>query len=148
MKTFEQEIRKRLMRITWFLILSAAAILLAFLLKLKSNIGEHVGLSMEILIGGSAGLLITAFYRIRKYRKALKSRDALEGLHIQETDERNCSIALKACSTCLYMTFALLGVAAIVAVLFSRTVFLTIGFILIALLVLYGVFLGYYARKY
>lgn len=148
MKTFEQEIRKRLIRIVSFLVFSGVAIILALVIKRYGNGGTDSGLSMEILIGGTMGIVITSVYRIQKYRRALHSRETLERLHIQETDERNRSIVLKACSSSLHIAFALLGVAGIVAVLFSRTVFLTIGAILISLLVLYGFLVRYYSRKY
>jgi predicted lysophospholipase L1 biosynthesis ABC-type transport system permease subunit len=146
MKSFEKEIKKRILWVALFAALCGLAVVTAFVLKLC--VGADSGLPAETLIGFFAGAEVVAAYRIIKYRRALRSGERLEALQIEESDERNRAVALKTCGACIRLTFALLGLAGIVAAFFSRTVFLTIGAVLIALLVLYCVLKAYYSRKF
>lgn len=150
MKSFEKEIRKRILRIALLAILGGLAVIISFAIKLNLNGGIEAdrGLPLEILIGFFVGLEFTAIYRIVKYRKALHQDKTIEALHIKETDERNRIIALKTCKSCIYLAFILLGFATIITAFFSRTIFLTIGVILIGLLGLYGGLKLYYSQKF
>lgn len=149
MKSFESVIKKRIQRIAVFSLLGCSAIIIAILLKLNKTISLQTdGLSFEILIGFLIGILIPSILRIQIYRKALKNKDSLEILHIKENDERNRIIALKTSRSCIYIAFVLLGFAGIAASFFNRTIFLTIGTILIALLILYGVLALFFTYRH
>jgi len=150
MKSFKKEIKKRILWITLFAILGGLAVIIAFVIKLNLNGGIDMdsGLPVEVLIGFFAGMESTAIYRIIRYRKVLHQDETLEALHIKETDERNRIIALKTCKSCIYLAFILLGFAGIITAFFNRTIFLTIGTVLIVLLTLYAALTLYYSRKF
>lgn len=148
MKSFEKEIKKRKLLVALFAILGGLVIITALIIKLSGNTAADSILSTEILIGLFAGMEFTAVYRFLKYRKALSGHESLEALHIKETDERNRIISLKTCKSCIYLAFGFLGFAGIITSFLNRTVYLTIGAILIVLVILYGALTLYYSRKF
>lgn len=150
MKSFEKEIKRRILLIALAAILGGLAIIITFVVHLNlSGIATETdsGLSMEILVGFFIGLELTATYRIIRYWKALTNNDSLEELEIKETDERNRIIALRACRLCIHTTFLFLGIAGIISAIFNRIVFLTISSTLIIILLLYIALMFYYSRK-
>ncbi len=147
MKSFEKEIKKRKLGIFLFAILGGLIIIIALSIKLSGSAKADSILSTEMLIGFFAGLEFTTIYRYLKYRKALSSQESLEAFHIKETDERNQIISLKTCKSCIYLAFGFLGFAGIITSFLNRTVFLTIGAILIVLVLLYVALTLYYSRK-
>ncbi|MGL5437914.1 MAG: hypothetical protein ACRDBO_21475 [Lachnospiraceae bacterium] len=150
MKSFEKDIKKRIIWITLFAVLGGLAVIIAFVIKLNLSGGIEAdsGLPVVVLIGFFAGMEFTSIYRIIRYRKALNQDKTLEALHIKETDERNRMISLKTCKSCIYLAFILLGFAGIITAFFNRTVFLTIGIVLIVLLALYAALALYYSRRF
>jgi hypothetical protein len=148
MKSFEKAIKRRLMWAASAAMIFGIAAAAALILKITGILGIDSVLSTEILTGFLVGMAVVSGYRINKYRKALKDRNALEELHIKETDERSRVIALKTCKTTVYAAFMLLGIAGIIMSFINLTAFLTIGVTLIVLLVLCGVFALSYSRKY
>jgi hypothetical protein len=148
MKSFENVLKRRLMWVVSVATIFGIAASAALILKIAGILGIDSVLSTEALIGFLVCLVSVSVYRIHKYRKALKGHNALEELHIKETDERSRVIALKTCKTTIYAAFMLLGIAGIIMSFINPTAFLTIGIILIVLLVLCGVFALFYSRKY
>lgn len=147
MKSFETEIKKRMQGIALFAILGGLVIIIALITKLSGNNETDSILSTEMLIGFFVGMEFTTVYRYLKYRKAVSNHESLEAFHIKETDERNRIISLKTCKSCIYLAFGFLGFAGIITSFLNRTVFLTIGAILIVLVLLYGALTLYYSRK-
>lgn len=139
MTSFEKKIRKRIRLITWYGVLSVAVIGIAFFIRMNMTgyVLDTQDNKLFIFLGAFWGIVITSVTRIMRFRKALKNRDTLEELHIKETDERNCAITLKTCRTCVTATIILLAVGAIVASMFHTVVFLTLGYTLIVVLLLY-----------
>ena len=148
MKSFEKIVRKRVLLVTLYAVLGGLVVITALIIKLVGNIETDTGLTVEMLIGLFVGMEITAIFRILQYRKALGDQESLEELHIKESDERNRIITLKTCRSSIYLALTLLGVAGLIASFFSRTVTLTIGIVLIALVVLYFLLFLYYSRKH
>jgi hypothetical protein len=148
MTSFEKTVKRRMMWALSAAMIFGITIVAALILKITGILGVAGVLSTETLTGFLVGVAVVSAYRINKYRKALKDRNALEELHIKETDERSRVIALKSCKATICAAFALLGIAGIVMSFIDPTVFLTIGIILIVLLVLCGVFALFYSRKY
>lgn len=129
MISFEKELQKKLKIIIWGTILAIFAVALAFTIRL--NIGNNsLGVSKDnlfIMLGIFSGIVVTALIKIARIRNALKNKDNLEELYIKETDERNRIIILKTCKACITITLVLLGIGAIIASMFSETVFLPLG---------------------
>ncbi|HHV08788.1 MAG TPA: hypothetical protein GXX75_00725 [Clostridiales bacterium] len=154
MKSFEKELKRRIYWQALYAIFAGLTVIIAFIIKIRLYSNTEPGNDWEtgVLIGLASGFFfgteIPALCRILQYRKALRNPGILEALHIKETDERNRMIALKACQSCLNFVFALLGIAGIVTVFLNTTIFLTIGVILIALLILYIALHAYYSWKY
>jgi hypothetical protein len=148
MKSFEKAIKRRLMWVVAVAMIFAAAVFAALILKITGILGIDSVLSTGTLIGFLVGVAAVSVYRINKYRKALKGHNELEELHIKETDERSRVIALKTCKTTICAAFVLLGIAGIIMSFINLKAFLTIGIILIALLLLCGVFALFYSRQY
>ena len=150
MKSFEKEIAQRVRIQTLKAIVVAVFVTITFVLKVRlhGNIESVDDMDLFILIGLFMGGEVSSIRAILKYRKVLKNSEALEELHIRETDERNRIITLKTCRSTMNLTCILLSFAGIVASFFSLTVLLTIGVILIVLLGIYGVLALYYSRKF
>ncbi len=148
MKSFEKTVRRRLLYVVSFGAVFGAAIVAAFVLKLTGAAGIGSLLSVELLAGLLAGTAAVSFYRVKKYRKVLKDPEALEELHIRETDERNRVVGLKACRATLNAALALLGFAGIVLSFINQAAYYAVVAVLVVLLALYGAFSLYYARKY
>ena len=97
-------------------------------------------------MGLFAGIEAVSIFRILRYARALKTPDQLEALEIAEKDERNQSIQLRTCRSTLYLTLALLGFGGIVCSFFNPALFLILGAILIAVLVIFLAFWLYYRQ--
>lgn len=149
MRSFEQELRRRILVRTLYAICIGLIVIVTFVLKgfVLGTIQSLDGWDVGILAGLFLGAEISACLRIAQLRKALKNPALLEAFHIKEKDERNRMLVLKTSRSCVGMTILLLSLGGIVASFFSRTVFLTIGIILIGVLVLYVLLGVYYSRK-
>lgn len=150
MKSFEKEIKKRVLIQAIKAIVIAAFVTITFIIKVRlhGNIESVSYADICILAGMFLGGVLSPIRAILKYRKVLKTSESLEELHIRETDERNRIITLKTCRSTVKLICALLGFAGIIASFFSLTVLWTIGIILIAILVLHIALKLYYSRKY
>lgn len=139
MTSFKKKVQKRIQLIAWNGVLSVTIITIAFFIRLNMTgyALEKLDNKLFILLGAFFGVVYTSVIRITRYRKALKNKDTLEELYIKETDERNCAIILKTSRTCITATIILLAVAAIIASMFNTTVFFTLGYVLIVVLLLY-----------
>lgn len=146
MKTFEKEIKNRIRALGFYTILIGLPAITVFAIRLTGEMGSDS--DAAIFIGGLLGAGMIVLRRLRRYRKALRDKKVLEELHIWETDERNCIIALKTCRACIFLGAGLLGAAGMIASFFNRTVFLTIGAVLLVFLCLYGMLMLFYSRKY
>jgi hypothetical protein len=149
MISFEKELQKKLKIIIWGTILAIFAVALAFTIRL--NIGNNsLGVSKDnlfIMLGIFSGIVVTALIKIARIRNALKNKDNLEELYIKETDERNRIIILKTCKACITITLVLLGIGAIIASMFSETVFFTLGIVLVSVSILYLILRVYFANR-
>lgn len=145
MKSFEKELRKRILILIVYGTISGLILITAFIISLYGN--SEFYLSPENLIGFLIAIGIVILFRIRIYKNALKSSETLETLYVKEIDERNRLISMKTCKSCIYLALGLLGFSGIIASFINQTVFLTIGTILILFLVLYGILLLYYSKK-
>ena len=152
MMSFEMQLRKRrrLMMLTAVAVaLVLGAAWLACTLWPPANGLDRLGEGWPaVLLSAFIGAETVAVMRIVKYSRALKDNEQLEALAITETDEMNRMITLKTCKAFAYALFFLLGLAAMAAAFFSRTVFLTLGFTLIGALVLYAALYIYYSRRF
>ena len=99
------------------------------------------------MLGIFSGIVVTALIKIARIRNALKNKDNLEELYIKETDERNRIIILKTCKACITITLVLLGIGAIIASMFSETVFFTLGIVLVSVSILYLILRVYFANR-
>lgn len=148
MESFKNEIKRRIKWILMFSICFGSVIIIALVIKWKGGIGSEIGLPIEVLVASFSGVVITAAFRIQKYKKALRTEESLEVLHINETDERYHTIVFKTSKTCFNILLAALGVIGIIMPFFSWIIFYTVGSILIAVLILYFVVFYYYSKKF
>ena len=149
MTSFEKDMRKRLKIIIWGAVLSIVVVALAFTIRLSIG-GYSLGVSKDnlfVMLGIFAGIVVTALIKITRFRNALKNKDNLEKLYIEETDERNRIIILKTCRACITITLTFLGIGAIIASMFNETVFFTLGIVLISVLILYFVLRTYFTKR-
>ncbi|MDD5936899.1 MAG: hypothetical protein PUC65_15285 [Clostridiales bacterium] len=149
MSKFEHTIKKRMHIKIVFCIAGAVAFLTAIILKsvTKNNSQGTDDFPIAVLIGMFGGMEAFSIPTILSYRKALKDKEALEALHISETDERNQMIEWKTCRTCFYITLTLLGYAALITAFFNKTIFFTLGVTLILLCVIYVTVKIIFTRK-
>lgn len=150
MKSFEKEINKRVFIQTIKAITICMIVIITFIIKVRLHGGIKYVSNVDryILIGLFFGGEISSICAILKYRKALKSTEALEKLHIEEKDERSRIIALKTCRTTVNLICVLLAFSGVIASFFDYTVLLTIAVILVVLLGLYSVLTLYYSKKF
>lgn len=150
MKSFEKEIKKRVLIQTIKAIIIGVFVIVMSIIKVRLHgaIESVSNVDRYILIGMFCGGEVSAISMILKYRKALKTPETLEELHIREKDERNRIITLKTCQSTVNLICALLGIAGVIASFFNYTVLLTIGVILIVILALSIILKLYYLRKY
>jgi len=150
MKSFEQEIKKRLRGRLIYAICGGAIIIAAFIIRayIPGDTTTADNWAIGVLIGLFAGVEISAIRSIEKYRRVLKNPEALETLHIQETDERNRVIILRTCRAVVRQTLNILGLALIISAFLSQTVFWTIIAAILLIVVLYYALFAYYSRKY
>lgn len=147
MMSFEKDIRKRMKISIAAAIFVAIAIIIAFIVKinlLNESIKSEWFFS---LLSFFVGCESPSIYRMIKYSKALKDKDVLEKLYIKENDERNQAIILKTCQSTVNVSMTLLGIFAIIASMFNKTVFYTLGFVLIAIIVLYIFLMVHFSKK-
>lgn len=149
MKSFEKELRRRIVINSFYAAGMAITVIVAFILKafvwgrFETLDSWDIGILAGLLFGSG----ITACLRIARLRKALKNPEKLEALHIAEQDERNRMIALKTGRAAIRLFLLLLALSAIVASFINLTVFLTIAVTLVSLLSLYLLLAAYYSRK-
>lgn len=150
MISFEKELKKRVLVQIIKAITIGVLVMIACIIKVRlhGNIESVSAMDRGILFGMFFGAEVSSIKAIQKYRKALKTPEILEELHIKEVDERNRVITLRTCKTFMYMSITLLSVAGMITAFFSQVIFMTISIILVALLVLYGVLAMYYSGKY
>ncbi|MFD2409665.1 hypothetical protein [Paenibacillus rhizoplanae] len=149
MKSFEKELRRRIVINSFYAAGMGITVIVAFILKafVWGRLDTLDSWDIGILAGLLFGSWITAALRIARLRKALKDPETLEALHIAAQDERNRMIALKTGRAAIRLFLLLLALSAVVASLINQTVFLTIAVTLITLLCLYFLLSAYYSRK-
>ncbi|MEK4042265.1 hypothetical protein NSU18_01285 [Paenibacillus sp. FSL H8-0048] len=149
MKSFEQELRRRIVINSFYAAGMGITVIVAFILK--AFVWDRLDMLDSWDIGILAGLLsgswISAALRMTRLRKVLKDPELLEALHIAEQDERNRMIALKTGRAAIRLFLLVLSLSAVVASLINQTVFLTIAVTLVTLLLLYLLLSAYYSRK-
>lgn len=150
MKYSEQDVRmlikKRVLRLT-------AAVLLLALTDISAILAQLIGhaesaFSTDFYISGIVAIGALYFYYRRKYSRVLRNKETLEAYWIKQTDERNTAIALNTSTACFRLTLLLLGISGVVSSFFSRTVTMTIGYIIIGIVILYAGLRLYYSKKY
>lgn len=149
MTSFEKEIQKRLKTIRWGSILGIVAVASAFTIRLITGGDslEDFNDNLFVILGIFAGIVVTAWIKITRFRNALKDKDKLEELYIKEMDERNRIIILKTCRACITITLTFLGIGAIIASLFNEIIFFSLGIVLILVLILYLMLSVYYTNR-
>ena len=150
MMSFETQLRKRRRLMLLAALIAAAALgaawlVCSFMLPQGGSLGENWPV---VLLSAFIGAETVAVIRIVQYSRALKNKEQLEALAIQESDEMNRVITLKTCKAFAYALFFLLGVAAMAAAFFSKTVYLTLGIVLIGALALYAALRAYYSSRF
>lgn len=148
MGCFRDQIKKRIKWIILFAFCYGIVTVAAFLLKFQNSFHLETGLPVEVLVASLSAVLLTAAFRVQRYQKALKSEEALEALHINETDERYRIIVFQTSRTCLNILLTSLGIAGIIIPFFSWTIFYTVAGILIMILIIYTLVFSYYMKKY
>ncbi|MEK5031794.1 hypothetical protein MKY96_10135 [Paenibacillus sp. FSL R7-0302] len=149
MKSFEQELRRRIVINSFYAAGMGITVILAFILKafVWDRLDKLDSWDIGILAGLLFGSWISAALRMARLRKVLKDPELLEALHIAEQDERNRMIALKTGRAAMRLFLLVLSLSAVVASLINQTVFLTIAVTLVTLLLLYLLLSAYYSRK-
>ncbi|MFD1906151.1 hypothetical protein ACFSQ7_22340 [Paenibacillus rhizoplanae] len=105
MKSFEKELRRRIVINSFYAAGMGITVIVAFILKafVWGRLDTLDSWDIGILAGLLFGSWITAALRIARLRKALKDPETLEALHIAAQDERNRMIALKKLAGLLYV---------------------------------------------
>ncbi|WP_339249001.1 hypothetical protein [Paenibacillus sp. FSL P2-0136] len=149
MKSFEKELRRRIVINSFYAAGMGITVIVAFILKafVWGRLDTLDSWDIGILAGLLFGSWITAALRIARLRKVLKDPKTLEALHIAAQDERNRMIALKTGRAAIRLFLLVLSLSAVVASLINHTVFLTIAMTLVTLLLLYLLLSAYYSRK-
>ncbi|ETT73822.1 hypothetical protein C173_11140 [Paenibacillus sp. FSL R7-277] len=149
MKSFEKELRRRIVINSFYAAGMGITVIVAFILKafVWGRLDTLDSWDIGILAGLLFGSWITAALRIARLRKVLKDPETLEASHIAAHDERNRMIALKTGRAAIRLFLLLLSLSAVVASLINQTVFLTIAMTLVTLLLLYLLLSAYYSRK-
>ncbi len=148
MKSFEKTVKRRVLLVASCSVLFVAAIVTALILKHLGVGGVDGALSVESLVVMLGTIAVVSSYRIKRYRGALKNPEALEALHVWETDERNRMIGFKTCRATIYTAFTLLGISGILMPFVNKTAYYTIGAVLIVLIILYCIFSLHYSKRY
>lgn len=145
MEQFRKNIRSRT-------ILMSGAILSCVVIMLVSRF-EGIGqMESEFILGFQLGLFIgiEAIFvsKMIKYRRALADEELLKKLYVVETDERRVFIATKTATLSFHVVLSAIGVAAIVAGFFDKTVFFTLLGVLVFVALTKFVMKVYYRRKF
>ena len=98
--------------------------------------------------GMCASIITLMIINVCRYSAALKNDEKLKKLYILQTDERERLIYEKSNSSSFRAVIILLGLAAMVASFFSKTIFYTVVAIIIAIAFIQAAFRFYYRRKY
>lgn len=104
------------------------------------------GFANGFQMGASDAIFLLAVIQIMKYRKILKSEEAIRNEYIKEHDERNAAIWAKSGGTVLYQCAVLIIGAAVVAGYFDKTVFVTLLVCGVFLLLVKKTLLIYYRK--
>ncbi len=151
MEKFQEVVAVRLK----FLIgLSAVATIIIITLALNGDqlvkvSGQEIsdfiqGFQLGIFLGMQCALL---FYG-SKLRKALKNKDALKMIYIEEHDERLTVIKQKTGGLALYIIMIGVALAAIIAGFFNELIFLTLLVTLVFIVSVKAVLKIYWSKKY
>ncbi|GAA0180152.1 hypothetical protein SH2C18_28960 [Clostridium sediminicola] len=150
MEDYKMAIKKRLSLMIGFnSIVVVFIVLIGYLgnttVQLNENISDMIhGFQVGIFIG----IQILIVIQIKKYNTALKSKDALKKLYIEEHDERTKLIKDKIGGMGLNLCICGIGAATVTAGFFSKIVFITLLSVLIYTVLVKGFFKVYYRKKY
>lgn len=150
MKSFKKELQTRLKII--ICINSVVIAFVGFAILVYPNVSEisvafSDAHSLTITISMFAAMLVTTVGRIARLYRAIKNEDTLEEQYIKETDERGRIIVLKSSRACINIMVTLLGAGIIISFLYNKTVFYTLGSVLLLMLILYIALRKYFSNK-
>lgn len=118
-------------------------------------VSQFVGIGQiewEFITGFQLGLFIAIeiifVSKMVKYRRALADEELLKKLYVEETDERRVFIATKTETLSFHVVLSAIGLAAIVAGFFDKTVFFTLLGVLIFVALTKFVMKVYYRHKF
>ncbi|MCQ4085949.1 hypothetical protein [Saccharibacillus sp. JS10] len=97
--------------------------------------GIFIGLELVLI-----GFLVTNI-------RSLRSEETLKKMHIQETDERVGLIIQKTATTTIWILFALLGIATVIAGFMNAVIFFTLLAVLLGTMFLFYGAWGYFAKQ-
>lgn len=132
--------------------LMSAVILICVAIVVVSRFVGIGQIESEFITGFQLGLFIAIeiifVSKMVKYRRALADEELLKKLYVEETDERRVFIATKTATLSFHVVLSAIGVAAIVAGFFDKTVFFTLLGVLIFVALTKFVMKVYYRHKF
>lgn len=130
-------------------IVVAFIVLTGYLGNTTAHINENISDMIHgFQVGIFIGIQIIIVIQIKKYNTALKNKDILKKLYIEEHDERTKLIKDKIGGIGLNLCIGGIAVAAVTAGFFNQIVFITLLSVLIFTVLVKGFFKVYYRKKY
>ncbi len=136
---------KRTIKICWTVIIAAVVLWMVLLITVAAIDVPDTDIDS---IGGLGGFIAVMAVNIAQYSAALKDDKKLKKLYIDETDERTRLIREKSDSLTFNLIIGILAASVFISSFFSRTVFYTIGAVLLVVALIKGGCQLYYNKKY
>lgn len=136
-RSYKELMQTRLKILTVTASLSIAAMVATVILK-QTVLADAESEKITGMLPTFIAFTVIIIFRLISYRRILKDDRKLAKMEIAEYDELGRHIRLNASRMCIWLMTIILPVGTLIAYFFNHTVFLTLGFVLLALLLLYG----------
>lgn len=144
MEKYKEKVRLRVIYLTWIMLLTC--LINIVLLSNRNRLPEISDFILGFQSGVFTGLLFVFIIFIVKYRKSMKSEEALKKLYIEENDERGQLIGYKGSVSTTVAMLILLAFSTIVAGFFNEIIFFTLLGVFGMLLIVYCAFMAYFKK--
>lgn len=144
MEKYKEKVRLRVIYLTWIMLLTC--LINIVLLSNRSRLPEISDFIRGFQSGVFTGLLLVFLIFIVKYRKSMKSDEALKKLYIEENDERGQLIGYKVSVFTTVAMLILLALSTVVAGFFNEIIFFTLLGNLGVFLIIFCAFTVYFKK--
>ncbi|RUT40519.1 hypothetical protein EJP82_24785 [Paenibacillus anaericanus] len=144
MEKYKEKVRLRVIYLTWIMLLTC--LINIVLLSNRNRLPEISDFILGFQSGVFTGLLFVFIIFIVKYRKSMKSDEALKKLYIEENDERGQLIGYKVSVFTTVAMLILLALSTVVAGFFNELIFFTLLGTLGVFLIIFCAFTVYFKK--